>query len=267
MARVPTKSEIKKVQQAILEYKALSSTPSVAPHDEDGHGPGLIPQDVLDKLIAKALANRDGEEGADGKLGINTDGNRIGYYGVVLHHSTGPDFTDGDVNVIRDWFSTVGKARGYNNGAIFPDHYLPGTNTPTYSMAQFAGHPVTNNKYGYEVIDLMDDPINQVAWQCGNWDLNCKTVGIENCGNYLDHQLTLLQLMAIADKFRPYDRADVLYWNHNEIFATSCPAQIAGQRDKLVGRIQERYGIAKEAAEKQADEWWKVSDQEAAARK
>jgi uncharacterized protein YjbJ (UPF0337 family) len=30
---------------------------------------------------------------------------------------------------------------------------------------------------------------------------------------------------------------------------------IAGKRDLLVGKIQERYGIAKEEAEKQVDEW------------
>jgi uncharacterized protein YjbJ (UPF0337 family) len=30
---------------------------------------------------------------------------------------------------------------------------------------------------------------------------------------------------------------------------------IAGKRDKLVGKLQERYGIAKEDAEKQCDEW------------
>ena len=31
---------------------------------------------------------------------------------------------------------------------------------------------------------------------------------------------------------------------------------IAGRRERLAGRIQERYGLAKDAAEKQADEWW-----------
>ncbi|TVP70332.1 MAG: CsbD family protein [Rhodobacteraceae bacterium] len=31
--------------------------------------------------------------------------------------------------------------------------------------------------------------------------------------------------------------------------------QAAGERDKLVGKIQEKYGIAKEEAEKQVDEW------------
>ena len=30
---------------------------------------------------------------------------------------------------------------------------------------------------------------------------------------------------------------------------------ISGSRDKFVGRLQERYGIAKEEAQRQADEW------------
>ncbi len=30
---------------------------------------------------------------------------------------------------------------------------------------------------------------------------------------------------------------------------------IDGQHDKLVGKIQERYGIAKDAAQKQVDDW------------
>jgi len=34
--------------------------------------------------------------------------------------------------------------------------------------------------------------------------------------------------------------------------------QIDGQRDKLVGRLQERYGIAKEEAQRRADEWLKM---------
>jgi uncharacterized protein YjbJ (UPF0337 family) len=32
---------------------------------------------------------------------------------------------------------------------------------------------------------------------------------------------------------------------------------IAGNRDKLIGKVQERYGIAKEEAQKRADEWLK----------
>lgn len=36
---------------------------------------------------------------------------------------------------------------------------------------------------------------------------------------------------------------------------------VAGKRDQLVGRIQERYGIAKDAAERQIDEWVKRDDE------
>ena len=33
--------------------------------------------------------------------------------------------------------------------------------------------------------------------------------------------------------------------------------RMAGKRDQLVGRIQERYGIAKDEAERQVDDWSK----------
>ena len=36
--------------------------------------------------------------------------------------------------------------------------------------------------------------------------------------------------------------------------------QIAGKRDQLIGRIQERYGITKDEAQKQTDEWMKTLD-------
>jgi uncharacterized protein YjbJ (UPF0337 family) len=34
---------------------------------------------------------------------------------------------------------------------------------------------------------------------------------------------------------------------------------IAGRQDKLVGKLQERYGIAKDEAEKQSDAWIKAA--------
>jgi uncharacterized protein YjbJ (UPF0337 family) len=37
---------------------------------------------------------------------------------------------------------------------------------------------------------------------------------------------------------------------------------INGQHDQLIGTIQERYGIAREAAQKQVDEWNHLSDAE-----
>jgi uncharacterized protein YjbJ (UPF0337 family) len=40
---------------------------------------------------------------------------------------------------------------------------------------------------------------------------------------------------------------------------------IGGNRDKLVGKLQERYGIAKEEAQKRADEWAKTAREESEA--
>ena len=34
---------------------------------------------------------------------------------------------------------------------------------------------------------------------------------------------------------------------------------IEGQKDQLVGKVQERYGIAKDEAQKQVDEWNRIS--------
>jgi uncharacterized protein YjbJ (UPF0337 family) len=37
--------------------------------------------------------------------------------------------------------------------------------------------------------------------------------------------------------------------------------QINGQRDKLIGKLQERYGIAREEAMRRADEWFKMHEE------
>lgn len=38
--------------------------------------------------------------------------------------------------------------------------------------------------------------------------------------------------------------------------------QIAGKKDQLVGRIQERYGLTRDAAQQQADQWAKTLEME-----
>lgn len=36
---------------------------------------------------------------------------------------------------------------------------------------------------------------------------------------------------------------------------------IAGKQDQLIGKLQERYGIAREEAKKRADEWLAATDE------
>lgn len=40
--------------------------------------------------------------------------------------------------------------------------------------------------------------------------------------------------------------------------------QIAGMRDQFVGKLQERYGIAREEAQKKADDWLKAQREDQA---
>jgi uncharacterized protein YjbJ (UPF0337 family) len=39
---------------------------------------------------------------------------------------------------------------------------------------------------------------------------------------------------------------------------------VAGTRDRLIGRLQEKYGITQEEAERQAEEWFKTHQNPAA---
>lgn len=42
---------------------------------------------------------------------------------------------------------------------------------------------------------------------------------------------------------------------------------MAGKRDQFIGRLQERYGLAKEDAQRQAEEWLKLQQKTAEAQK
>lgn len=169
-------------------------------------------------------------------------------YMVLLHHSTGPVFKDASDREVQDWYSDIGKARGYQNGAINPRHEHPSRKGQlTYAMAQFTGRPYTKdgNKYGYRLTDLIKNPWANVAWHAGNWEINISSVGLENCGNFMNKLLTEKQLMCIADWLRPVDRelvqaghkAGLTILLHQEVFATACPGRIKEQRNKLVDMI------------------------------
>lgn len=159
----------------------------------------------------------------------------------VLHHSTGPRFKDATNKAVQDWFSSIGKSRGYQNGAINPRHEHPSRpGQLTYAMAQFAGIPYSKSKYNYKLIDLIKRPWQNVAWHAGNWDINIQSCGLENCGNFSSMVLEDRQLMCIADFLRPIDKelgGKLNIMLHQEVKATACPGRIKEQRAKLVDMI------------------------------
>lgn len=153
---------------------------------------------------------------------------------LVLHHAVTPEWPNESDRFLVDWFSNNGKARAYQNGAINPLHYKPGTRELSYSQAHFCLHPYTldGNKYGWRLTPLIDDPWNNVVWGAGNWDINQRAINVEVAGNYLDHALPLSALMLLADTFRPHDVSiggKLAIYAHKWITSTACPGQIEGQ--------------------------------------
>lgn len=174
------------------------------------------------------------------------DGQRV--YPVdyhFLHHSVGPEFYNADPLVVQDWFSDIGKARGYNNGALNPLHEHPGRpGQLTYAMAHFAlyRYDKDGNKYGYKLIDLIARPYQNVAWAVGNWFYNQRSVSTEVCGDFRHQVLPDKALMLLADYMRAIDQelnGQLKVWLHQEVFATACPARIAEQRMRLVDMIND----------------------------
>ena len=160
-----------------------------------------------------------------------------------LHHSVGPVFKNASDLEVQDWYSNIGKARGYNNGAINPRHEHPSRpGQLTYAMAHFTLREYTldGNKYGWRLTDLIARPYQNVAWAVGNWFYNQRGVSTEICGDYRGRALPDKACMLLADYMRPIDQelgGALQVWLHSEVFATECPAGIAAQRDKIVDMI------------------------------
>lgn len=169
------------------------------------------------------------------------DGQRKPVKRIVLHHSVGPEFVDSGDQTVADWFNTIGRGRGYK-GVAHSYHIDPRTKKETFAQAHYALHKYTKdgNKYGWRMVLMIDDPMNNVAWHAGNWPVNQESIGIEVCGNFLDKELPLTACMLIADTFRPLDQKlkGALQVNlHKQFMATACPARIAERRDTIVDMI------------------------------
>lgn len=159
---------------------------------------------------------------------------------IVMHHAVSDFMINWSDLQVQDWFSNVGKSRGYQNGAINPHHEHPGRpGQLTYSMAQYCLHEYTadNNKYGFRLTTLINKPFDNVAWHAGVWSVNQRSLGIETAGNYLNGVLPDKALMLIADTFRAHDKSiggllDIGF--HKQFYATACPGRIAEQYDKII---------------------------------
>ena len=167
---------------------------------------------------------------------------------AFVHHSTGPDFKNASDMEVQDWYSTIGRDRGYQGGKLNPRHEHPSrAGQLTYAMAHatLREYTLDGNKYGWRLTDLIKNPYANVAWAVGNWFYNTRSWSVEVCGNFLNKVLPDKALMCLADHLRIIDKelvdagikGGINVWLHKEVFATACPARISEQREKIVDMI------------------------------
>ena len=175
---------------------------------------------------------------------------RVDY--LVLHHAVTPLWTEKSKAWLAQWFSDNGYARAYgSNAGNWSGLINPYTGARSYSQAHFAGQRVDGSTpdatdaeraAGYRLVPLISDPFGQITWHAGNWDINTRSIGIENLGDYRNYTLRDGDNKVIAAFWRPQDVAlggTTAVVGHHEVsqLGTACPARIMEQRDAIVNYI------------------------------
>ena len=171
---------------------------------------------------------------------------------LVLHHAVTPLWTEKSKAWLAQWFSDNGYARAYGSN---PNNWSglinPYTGARSYSQAHFAGQRVDGSTpdatdaeraAGYRLVPLISDPFGQITWHAGNWDINTRSIGIENLGDYRNYTLRDGDTRVIAAMWRPQDQklgGATAVVGHREVsqLGTECPARIMEMRDTVVHYI------------------------------
>lgn len=178
------------------------------------------------------------------------DPNRLKVDRGVLHHAVTPLWEDKSKAWLAQWFSDNGYARAYgSNPANWSGLINPFTGGRSYSQTHAVGQRVTaatpdataaERAAGYRVFYIVKNPVGVITWHAGNWNVNQRSIAIENLGDYRNYALRDGDMKVIADFFRPLDQAvggamQILL--HFEVYATACPARIQEARNKIVNYI------------------------------
>lgn len=168
----------------------------------------------------------------------------------LLHHAVTPLWDDKSKKWIAQWFSDNGFERGYGgNPANWNGNYNAFTGERSYSQTHAVGQRVTSKTpdataaekaMGYRVFYIIKNPEKRITYHAGNWNINQRSIAIENLGDYRNYPLRDKDMQVIADFFRPLDKkvnGAMHILLHNEVTGTICPARIAEGRNKIVAYI------------------------------
>lgn len=165
---------------------------------------------------------------------INWDAERQPFNLIVIHHSaTSPQVT-------AESISTGQKER------LYAPRYRSGNNDPyVKGLPPHSGHVVNGKEtfIGYHHLVYEDGRvttelsllvkigetwlIDMVGWHAGNWEVNCRSIGICLVGDFTDKQPAEAQLTATARLIAHYRKfnPDLTVKPHHTLSATECPGK------------------------------------------
>lgn len=177
------------------------------------------------------------------------DANRLAVDCFVLHHAVTPLWSEKSKPQLAEFFSNSGFSRAYGSN---PNNWSglinPYTGGRSYSQAHLAGQQVTSatpdatdeeRRIGYRWVELVQDIWGQICWHAGNWNMNCKSIGIECLGDYRNYTLRDWDALTLGLFWRPQDlkfNGATAVYGHIEVSdsSTECPARIMEMRQTIV---------------------------------
>lgn len=159
---------------------------------------------ALYDLVAEALEKR---QVALGEEGINWDDERKEVQFAVIHHSG----TDPNVSASR--LSAMGLLRLYTfvylnqkeypeaYGRLIHSHHWKGHGQVFYTYHWLIRPDGTTER-------LLED--YQIGWHCGDWAVNCASLGICLAGNYTSKKPTFPMLQSLKNLLKAYPGAKVI---------------------------------------------------------
>lgn len=188
------------------------------------------------------------------------DINRKAVSYLVLHHAVTPLWSEKSKAQLAQWFSDNGFKQAYgSNPSNWSGLINPYTKARSYSQAHYAGQRVDSKTpdataaekaAGYRLVPLVEDVYGQITWHAGNWDINTRSIGIENLGDYRNYTLRDSDAKVIADFWRPQDKkmsGNTVIVGHQEVsdLGTACPARVMEMRDKIVDYVNNPPAVVK----------------------
>lgn len=218
----------------VEEYKRLKELRGELSAEENKEVKKLV-YDFFEKNLSEGKI-------ALGDTGKNFDRERKPIDTIVIHHTHNPP------GMSPERLSAITLVRLY--APFYANPYLD-EDKDIQGKSVYSGHFRSGKQVFYpyhwivktngRVDRLLSD--EEIGWQAGNWDINCRSVAIVLDNNYEDSTPSDAELASISEIIKEYYNCvpKERIFGHREINSkTTCPGNLflGGWKQKLIGKLQ-----------------------------